>query len=227
MSGKIQEIHSPWVKLDEASIIKLTSNLQPAVYPAKSMIVEQLQNNDCVYIVAAGRVTIFINSYDGQEKTLMIAEKGCLFGETSVIHGVPLYISAKAITQVQIFRIPSHIFKERVISDGELAWALLSLYARKLRMLSGQIEMLTFDRPINRVCKMLLFLAEAHGVNTSEGIKLGLKLTHQSIADLTGLSRVSVANVFAYLYEKEYLFKKDRHIYIKNIDALKAVAQQH
>lgn len=212
--------NSPWVKLEGEAFARLAEGRRPHVYSAKSHIIRREQQAKNLYLVARGRVLLSINGESGQDKTLMIAEEGCIFGESGAILSVPTFVNAKAITEVTLYTIPGHQFQDLVRQGGDLAWHIVQALARKTRLLSGQVEMLSFDRPSQRVQKILIWLVQAHGEQTPEGVLLRVRLTQQNIADLAGLSRVSVAQVFAWLYDSGILRKQGGTFLVPDPDRL-------
>ena len=218
---------SPWLRLEKEQIACLTRGLSPNHYPAKKHLLHSGQANRNVYIVDQGRVLIYLNHADGHEKTIMIAEQGCIFGVSSALFQTAVRIEAKAIMNVSAFVLPIEEFRQRVKADGELAWSILTLYERKLRALSDQINMLSFEAPVKRVAKVLLWLGQDHGTETAKGVRLNIKLTQQEIGDITGLSRVSVANAFSLLFQEGALVKGEKSLYITDWEKLQAISRGH
>lgn len=50
--------------------------------------------------------------------------------------------------------------------------------------------------------------------------RLQIKFTHQEMADLTGLSRVTVSNILSSMTCKGIIEKQDGYLIIKNLDAM-------
>lgn len=213
---------SPWIHyLNPKEFKLLTEGLIPVRYPAKTMILWKGLDNDGVFAIQSGTVELF-TSDDEQVKTIISAGKNCIFGESSVILDSPAYISACTVTELWVFRITQKELRRRINGSNELAWILIENYARKVRLLTAQIEMLAFDRrPVERITKLLLWMADACGESTYKGIWLKTRYTHQNIADFTGLSRVSVANVYAQFYREGILKKENGRLYITDMEKLR------
>ena len=52
-------------------------------------------------------------------------------------------------------------------------------------------------------------------------------LTQQEIGDITGLSRVSVANAFSLLFQEGALVKGEKSLYITDWEKLQAISRGH
>ena len=55
--------------------------------------------------------------------------------------------------------------------------------------------MLNFNNAAQRIKMLFLMLSESHGEQSPEGTILKLKLIHQNIAEMTGLTRETVTRV--------------------------------
>ncbi len=67
------------------------------------------------------------------------------------------------------------------------AWANNAILAGGHRFASGKVG------------EILLQLSQKHGTQTKKGILIDIKLTHQSLADMTGLTRAHVTRTLAEL----------------------------
>ena len=77
------------------------------------------------------------------------------------------------------------------------------------------IELLNFNNAYQRVKLLLIHLAQRHGEETPKGIILHIKLTHQDIANMTGLTRETVTRVIDKWQEKgDIFFLKNRSMVI-------------
>jgi CRP/FNR family cyclic AMP-dependent transcriptional regulator len=64
---------------------------------------------------------------------------------------------------------------------------------------------------------LFLMLADEYGEKTPEGIILNIKLTHQDISDMTGLTRETVTRVIdKFQKSKEITILKDKYIRLGN-----------
>ena len=215
---------SPWIRLDPSIMEKLVDGIRPAKIPSKTYIMRRFEENRHVIAVSSGRILLSIDSVQGESKTVMIAEEGCLIGESSAVYGIPSYINAKAITESVVYLIPSDKFRERLRGDAALAWSVIEYLLCKIRLLSSQVDLIALMAPEERLRKILLWLAATHGVAKEEKeneVRFDIRLTQQNFAEIAGLSRVSVANAFARLYRENILAKENGSVYIKDLNALK------
>jgi CRP/FNR family transcriptional regulator len=72
---------------------------------------------------------------------------------------------------------------------------LLKILCSRLREAWQKIEMLNFNDASQRLKMLLNMLSETYGEKTPEGTVLRVRLIHQDMADMTGLTRETVTRV--------------------------------
>ena len=89
----------------------------------------------------------------------------------------------------------------------------LLLLSGRLRHSWNQVRMLHFNDAANRVVASMKEMASERGEEGPEGVLLKLRLTHQNIADMTGLTRETVTRVID-KWKKSGLLSIDENRYI-------------
>ncbi len=212
--------HSPWLKLDHFDWHAITSDAKPKLYKKNTNIYQQQHYSDYIYIVKSGRVRLSIYSRNGEEKCLIIADRGCLFGEISGLDDHPNYANATVIVDSYLYLIPKERFQEELNRNHDLCLKIIKVLARKIRLLSSQVEGLSFDDSYYRVANALVYLTEQYGLKTDKGYKIQLKFTHQEMANLTGSCRVTVTNIFRTLSKGNIIEKENGFVIVKDVDKL-------
>jgi CRP-like cAMP-binding protein len=75
-----------------------------------------------------------------------------------------------------------------------------------------------------RLASLIGRLAENEGVVSSEGIKISTRHTHERLATMIGAKRVAVTLAFNLLRQNGAVELKERYIYVKDLQALKRIA---
>ncbi|VAX30579.1 transcriptional regulator, Crp/Fnr family, partial [hydrothermal vent metagenome] len=65
----------------------------------------------------------------------------------------------------------------------------------RLRESWAKVQMLNFNNASQRVKMLLIMLSDKYGSKTDGGIILGIKLTHQDLAEMSGMTRETVTRV--------------------------------
>ena len=93
----------------------------------------------------------------------------------------------------------------------------------------AQIEVLTLNHAESRVRFALYQLCQSRGVQTSRGVKIQLRITHQELAGLTGISRETATRALSNLQNEGLVKVETRRFLIpdpeKIVDGNKPVRQ--
>lgn len=162
-----------------------------------------------------GKVSVFMTSYDGMEKTLNTASCGELLGEGAFFDKKPRVSSARAVTNCEVIMIDEQTLTSLFLKHPKLAFELLEILANRIRLLSSQLDSMTFLQADARIARLLL-------QNESGG---RVRLTHEEIAAAVGVSRVTVSKTLGRLAEKGDIVTAYRKIIIKNRQSLEALSE--
>lgn len=215
---------SPWLLGDSSAWEALIPYAKRVAYKKNSIIYHQNSVAENVYIVKAGRVNLSILSHDGVEKSLYVVSAGSAFGEVPVISGINISGQATAKTDCEVYVVSAPVFLRYVYSDSKTMMALARLTAKKIHLLTGHIELLSFFDINYRVCKMLIYLAHQYGVKTEGGLMIDMRFTHQELASMVGASRVSVTKLLNDLIKAGLIRRKDGKFFIIDTAKLQAHA---
>lgn len=204
---------NPWISLPDADWSELIKVARLISFKKGEIIYHQNLPTSYVYLVKTGRVNLSILSETGDEKGLYIASKGCIFGETIQMDPVNNSAQATAKTDCSIYTIENQVFFECMHNYSVIADNVCTIMAKKIRLLTGQIEMLSFFDANSRVCEMLTYLSEKYGILQDEGNLIDMRFTHQELADMVGASRVTVTNIMNSL-TADGIIKKVRGKYL-------------
>ena len=190
-------------------------------YEQQEVIFHRDDPGNTLYVIRKGRVRIFLTSPEGQEVALALFREGDAFGELALFDGQPRSASAMAIEHVEAYSIQRQDFMSVVMRRPRMALQLLATLSQRLRQTDSMVESLLFLDVHGRVAKKLLELAETHGVATSEGVRIEMKLTQSDLAALVGASRESVNKVMSYLLAKRYVSTEKRKITVLRLAELR------
>lgn len=227
--NKVQDINnSPYIMdyfmdyPEEASLLLSISTTKDFM-PGEIVYMENDENAGKFYIIESGKVKVSILRQDGSEKILGIQEKNTLFGETSALDGRPYLATVTVLEKTRLRVITTEDFLDLVDKNPRVSGIMMGTFARVVRMLVLQIEDISFLGAHKRVAHMLYKLVNEIGQKTEKGIMISKKVTHEDIASLTNLSRVSVSLALNAFEESGILRKKRHMIEVFDMDKLKAI----
>jgi len=150
------------------------------------------QPADSVMLIADGLVKICHLTGDGKVSTLAFVKTGELFGELSLFDEDERGEYCEAVEATDVIRIPSQAIKSLMTSQLDVALGVTKLIGLRRRRIENRLRNLLFTSNQQRLNHLLLDLADQFGVAVEDGIRLGLSLTHQEIANLIGTTRETV-----------------------------------
>lgn len=191
----------------------------PRLYPGNQMIYRQGELADRFYYLKEGRVKIFFNSETGQERTLTLLDPGAIFGEAAFFDGLPRVSSAKTIEKSRIIPVSQDLLLERFREEPMLAFQLLRSLSKTVRMLSNQVDHMTFLQADRRLARVLTELSGGPLGRVRE-----VFCTHEELGNMAGISRVTVSRVLGEFAKQGWIATEYRKIIVRDWQALSGFA---
>ncbi|MBR2279512.1 MAG: Crp/Fnr family transcriptional regulator [Ruminococcus sp.] len=186
--------------------------------PKGSIIYHQGDKARCFYYLKKGRVKVVMTSPDGMEKTLSTASGGEILGEAAFFDKMPRISSAYALTNLELVAVDESKLISLIKEKPELALELLEIQATRIRQLSAQIDSMAFMKADGRIARLLL-----QSVNVEDGKKT-VNYTHEEIAGIVGVSRVTVSKILNEFKRKELLFTDYGKIILLDTEKLRLIS---
>lgn len=175
-------------------------------YPKQTVIIQEDDAADTVYIVLAGRARVYSSAPDGRDVVLDVLGPGEIIGEMA-LDGSPRSASVMTMEPTTVAVLDAAILRERLKSDVDLAMMLVTELLGRLRRTSRVVKQFALGDVYERLAVVLndLFVASPGG-DTIEG------LTQQDLADRIGSSRDMVNRIFRELEKGGYVEVARRRI---------------
>lgn len=181
------------------------------------IILHEEDTNRYMYSVLRGAVKVFYSSEKGKESIVAFHGAGDSFGEVSLIDQQTIPATVAAIENSLVAIVGREDFFDIVMSQPKVLNKLLMMLTGRLRQSLNQARMLHLKDASFRVKTFFKDLADERGELGEEGVSLKLRLTHQNIADMTGLTRETVTRVIDRWKKAGILvIGSNRHMFIKH-----------
>jgi CRP-like cAMP-binding protein len=144
------------------------------------------------FFILRGRVQVSIFRGDGSEFVFEIMGRWALCGEGAAFDHLPRFSNAVALDKVEVIIFDSRDMYRAFRDLPELAISLLRISSLKQRTLAVRMQSLSLPKPELRISELLNRLADLYGTNEGGATLIGISLTHEQIAAMTGASRVTV-----------------------------------
>jgi CRP/FNR family transcriptional regulator len=178
--------------LADKELVALEPKVKLRNYTKNKLILDESDTNQYMYCVISGEVKAYRISEDGRETLLALRGEGKSFGELSMIDGKTAPAAVAATEDSLVAVISRKDFRELLESQKKVTIKVLEILSAQLRDALKMQELMSQKNAAERIRMLLNALAEQRGDTTARGVAIGLKLTHQRIADMTGLTRESV-----------------------------------
>jgi CRP/FNR family cyclic AMP-dependent transcriptional regulator len=175
-------------------------------YPKQTVIIQEGDASDTLYIMLAGRVRVYSAAEDGREIVLDFLEAGDVVGEM-VLDGSTRSASVMTVEQSTFSVLPQATLRARLKTDDDLAMLLITSLIQRLRKTSHSVKQLALADVYQRMSEVLGDEARKSSVpDVIEG------LTQQDIADRVGASRDMINRIFKELIVGGYVEVARRRI---------------
>jgi CRP-like cAMP-binding protein len=177
---------------------------------------------DSVLLLTSGRVKIHHLTPDGKEALLALIDPGELFGELAILDGGRREEFAEAMETSQVVAIPSEVIQNLMESHSEVSLGVTKLLGLRRRRLERRLKSLLFRSNRERLVHLLVELLEKYGQPEPEGTLIGIRLSHQELANIIGSTRETVTVLLGELSFDRLLTVKKRKIYVPDPKRLAA-----
>ncbi|MFA6982030.1 MAG: Crp/Fnr family transcriptional regulator [Patescibacteria group bacterium] len=175
-----------------------------------------------VFYLRSGYVRMYTVSESGKQLTLNIFKPASYFPMTWAIGEMPNNYYFEAMTDVNIQKITKERFLEYIKKEPDLLYDLTRRILVGLGGILTRMEYLLSGSASSRVASTILLSARRFGVKLPNGdTEITLPLTHQEIANLSGLTRESTSVEMGKLAKSNVVIAKNRKLIVKDMEKLK------
>jgi CRP/FNR family transcriptional regulator len=173
-----------------------------------------------MHVLLQGRVDLFKMSPDGKVSILNTLRPVIMFNEVAVLDGGPNPVCAMAEEDTLVWRVNCERFQQLLHQYPQIALGLLSVLARRNRMMLAQYGDLSFRSVTSRISKYLLSLSE-------DGQKTINRSQHsiRNIAARVVTTPEAVSRTLKILNEKKIIAVDRKTIRILDLERLQQLAR--
>jgi len=201
--------HGPFDGLDEAALHELAPHGATRSFPKNSVIVNERDATDTLYVVLSGRVKVFLSDEDGKEMIINTVRAGDFFGELA-LDGGPRSASVMTLDPCRFYLIPRQDMESLLERRPAFARALIDRLIARVRFLTEKVCALALKNGYSRLVKFI----EENAVEQEGRRVIPERFTQQDIAARIGGSREMVNRILGDLTEGGYIAVEAKHIRI-------------
>jgi len=132
-------------------------------FPAGTVLFEEGQPGDDMYIVLTGEIEIRHRVGDA-ERVLAVLSGGEFFGEMAILNGRPRSATAVVRTAARLLVIDGTTFEAMLRARPEIALRMIKALATRLDSANHHVELLLLPTANHRVAQCLRHMAEDAGI---------------------------------------------------------------
>jgi CRP-like cAMP-binding protein len=201
---------------------RLEKQAQTRTFRARAIIYAPGEPGTSVLVLARGRVKVKALTADGKESILAFIEEGEIFGELALFDTEPRNEYAEAVGVSQVLSLPKSEMLWLMEQQPDLALAVTKIVGLRRRRIENRLRNVLFCSSRERMLRLLLELAQAHGEHDTNRCAIRLPLSHQELAGLIGVSRETVTNILGQLQVEGLVRVERRRITILDLRRLQA-----
>lgn len=180
-------------------------------YRKGSLLIEEGDVGDAIYLVLAGRVKVFSLGANDREIVFGHYGPGEYVGEMS-LDGGPRSASVITLQPTTCALITRQTLREQIAKDPELAFELLAKVIRRARLATRDARNLALIDTYGRLVALLTDLSTAQADGTRV---IDEKLTHREIAARVGCSREMVSRLMKDLETGGYVISSGGRLVLR------------
>lgn len=177
------------------------------------IIFHQGEPADTFYLLQEGRVKLTQLTEDGQQVLLRFVEPGDLLGGIAALKRIPYPATAETVDASVLLAWEGTMMYALMEAMPRIALNALDHAAVRVQELQRRVRELTSERIEQRLARALVRLTAQAGERTPEGIKIGIPLSRQDLAELTGTTLYTVSRTLS-RWEKEGIVASGRELVV-------------
>jgi len=159
-------------------------------YPAGSVLFEEGQPGDYMYVVQEGEIEIR-RQVGESDRVLAVLPGGEFFGEMAILNGRPRSATAVCRTDARLLVIEGKTFEAMLRARPEIALRIIKSLATRLENANQHVELLLLPTPNHRVVQCMRHMAEEQmalaGAHFNPGTAILVPKRIEEIATRVGL----------------------------------------
>ena len=203
--------------LTDDELHQIKDKLSLKRYKKHEVILFEEDTTEYMYIILNGKTKVTQTTEDGKEILLAMHHSGEFFGEMSLLDGKTSPATVVAMEDSSVAIISRQEFYSLIRAQKRILDNLLLILCSRLRDSWEKIQLLNLKNASQRIKILFLMLSDRYGEKTAEGVTLNIKLTHQEIAEMTGMTRETVTRMIdKWQKDGEISVLKNRFIHLSS-----------
>lgn len=196
-----------FAELDEDELQAVAALASSTEVPKKSIVVQEFEPGNSLYIILSGEVKVSTYSLDGREVVLALLGKGSFFGEMSLLDEEPRSANVTTMGDCKFANIRRCDLVPLLLEQPKISLKLLTETATRLRKTSGMLKRVSSMDVPHRLYTYLVDHCQRFSQQDIDGWCDTVLPTHQLLADQLSTSRETISRAISQL-KKDNILKQ-------------------
>lgn len=180
---------------------------------------------DWFHFVQQGNVKCVKSSPGGREVTLKVLMPGDLFCcEASALAGESHPGCAQAMGEGSVIKIHRKVMLDIIHRNPQAAVNIINYLSLRLRESQDNAKAFALDRAEQRLASILVNLAQRAGIPEDTAIRVTVRLTHQDLADMAGLTKETTSRILSRFKKDGIIAGSAKQLMIPDLQRLQKLA---
>jgi CRP/FNR family cyclic AMP-dependent transcriptional regulator len=180
-----------FAQLDPSDLEEIAQLAVTRAFPKNAVVVTEGDLGNSMYVIAKGRVKVFLTSDEGKEVILNTLGPNGSFGELALLDDEPRSASVMTLEPSSLMIISRPSFERCLADKPKIAVGLIRALVQRVRGLTENVRDLALSEVYGRVVSLFGKLA----VPEDGKQVIRQRLTHQEIANMVGASREMISKI--------------------------------
>jgi len=194
-------------------INQLFAGGRPKTYPKNQLIHYQGDPLNQIYLVKSGFVKAYTILESGDTRTILLLAAGDIFplafASTMDWSDYNIHYFYQSLVNTELMVLPAQQLNEQIRSDPTAMNTYMAYLSASNEIIMNQLEVMKNKKAIDKVCMLLPYLISKSGKQIKPHIyELQLKLSHQELADLSGVTRETTTTLIKQLEKLDIIDQK-------------------
>ena len=187
-------------------IDKLFEGGRPRSYPKAQLVHYEGDPMTHIYLIREGYLKAYTILDSGDTRTILILGPGDLFplafSASLDWQNYKIHYFYQTLCDTKLLSLPSEVLKQHIDGNNEMMGTYVNYLTASNQAIMRQLEIMKNKKAIDKVALLLPYLVSKAGKKIRPNVyEMQLKLSHQEIADLSGVTRETITTLIKELEE--------------------------
>ncbi len=180
---------SLFAQINDDELDALASDLLQQSFHKNQVLFQQGSTTSSLYIVRTGSIRVTAFGRNREVTYVGVYGPDQYFGEFSLLDGLPRSGEAVALANSELLVLTRPAFFRFLEHHPAVAIKLMVAISRRMRFAEAAVDHPVALNPEQKIAEMLFEIADRYGTTTDQGVRLGMRLSSDDLASLSGVTR--------------------------------------